>query len=74
MNTFEDPVLLADPLAGAGRRRHRRRTVNINTADAATIDRVLVSVGPASRCDRRLPQASGAFRSAEQLAMVRASA
>ena len=47
-------------------------TVNINTADAATIDRVLVNVGPAKAqaiVDYR--KANGAFRSAEQLAMVK---
>ena len=46
--------------------------VNINTADAATIDRVLVNVGPAKAqaiVDYR--KANGAFRSAEQLAMVK---
>ena len=47
-------------------------TVNINTADAATLDRVLVNVGPAKAqaiVDYR--RANGAFRSPEQLAMVR---
>ena len=46
--------------------------VNINTADAATIDRVLVNVGPAKAqaiVDYR--KANGAFKSAEQLAMVK---
>ncbi|WP_374247993.1 ComEA family DNA-binding protein [Thermomonas sp.] len=47
-------------------------TVNINTADAATLDRVLVNVGPVKAqaiVDYR--QANGAFRSPEQLAMVK---
>lgn len=47
-------------------------TVNINTADAATIDRVLLNVGPAKAqaiVDHR--KANGAFRSPEQLAMVK---
>ncbi len=47
-------------------------TVNINTADAATIDRVLLNVGPAKAqaiVDYR--KANGAFKSAEQLAMVK---
>ena len=47
-------------------------TVNINTADAATIDRVLVNVGPAKAqaiVDYR--KANGAFKSAEQLALVK---
>ncbi len=46
--------------------------VNINTADAATLDEVLVYVGPAKAqaiVDYR--EANGAFRSAEQLAMVK---
>lgn len=47
-------------------------TVNINTADAATIDRVLLNVGPAKAqaiVDYR--KANGAFRSMEQLALVK---
>lgn len=47
-------------------------TVNINTADAATLDRVLVNVGPAKAqaiVDYR--KANGAFNSPEQLAMVK---
>ena len=47
-------------------------SVNINTADAATIDRVLVNVGPAKAqaiVDYR--KADGAFKSPEQLAMVK---
>lgn len=46
--------------------------VNINTADAATLDRVLVNIGPAKAqaiVDYR--RANGAFRSPEQLAMVK---
>ena len=47
-------------------------TVNINTADAATLDRVLLNIGPAKAqaiVDYR--RANGAFRSPEQLAMVK---
>lgn len=47
-------------------------TVNINTADADTLDRVLVNVGPAKAqaiVDHR--KANGAFKSPEQLAMVK---
>ena len=47
-------------------------SVNINTADAATIDRVLLNVGPAKAqaiVDYR--KANGAFRSPEQLALVK---
>lgn len=47
-------------------------TVDINTADAATIDRVLVNIGPAKAqaiVDYR--ETNGAFLSPEQLAMVK---
>ncbi|MDI1251915.1 helix-hairpin-helix domain-containing protein [Thermomonas sp.] len=57
-------VLAGSALAG--------ETVNINTADAATIDRVLVNVGPTKAqaiVDHR--KANGAFRSPEQLALVK---
>lgn len=46
--------------------------VNINTADAATIDAVLVNVGPAKAqaiVDYR--KTNGAFKSLEELAMVK---
>ena len=46
--------------------------VNLNTADAATIDRVLLNVGPAKAqaiVDYR--KQHGAFHSAEELAMVK---
>lgn len=45
--------------------------VNINVADAATIDRVLVNVGP-SKAEAIVAyrKANGPFRSAEQLAQV----
>lgn len=47
-------------------------TVNINTADAATIDRVLLNVGP-SKAEAIVAyrKANGAFKSLEQLAMVK---
>ena len=51
---------------------HAADKVNINTADAATIDAVLLNIGPAKAqaiVDYR--KANGAFRSAEQLAMVK---
>lgn len=46
--------------------------VNINTADAATIDRVLVNIGH-SKADAIVAyrKANGAFRSAEQLTLVK---
>lgn len=46
--------------------------VNVNTADAATIDRVLLNVGP-SKAEAIVAhrKANGAFRSLEQLALVK---
>jgi competence protein ComEA len=46
--------------------------VNINTADAATLERVLVNVGP-SKAEAIVAhrKANGAFKSVEQLAMVK---
>jgi len=47
-------------------------TVNINTADAATLDRVLLNIGPAkAEAIVAYRKANGAFRSAEQLALVK---
>ncbi|MGV8959639.1 MAG: ComEA family DNA-binding protein [Stenotrophomonas sp.] len=46
--------------------------VNINTADAAELDRVLVNVGPSKAqaiVDHR--QANGLFKSVEELALVK---
>lgn len=46
--------------------------VNINTADAATIDEVLLNVGPSkAQAIVEYRKTNGAFRSAEQLAMVK---
>lgn len=46
--------------------------VNINSADAATIDRVLLNIGPAkAEAIVAYRKANGAFRSAEQLALVK---
>jgi len=58
-------VLLAGHVLAAER-------VNINTADVATLDRELVNIGPVKAqaiVDYRT--ANGAFRSAEQLALVK---
>jgi competence protein ComEA len=63
-------VLLCSGLAWAVDRAAER--VNINTADVATLDRVLVNIGPVKAqaiVDYRT--ANGAFRSPEQLAMVK---
>ena len=69
LKTLFSSLILSLALVGAA---IAGETVNINTADAATIDRVLVNVGPAKAqaiVDYR--KANGAFRSAEQLAMVK---
>ena len=67
--TLLSSLVLSLAMAGAA---IAGETVNINTADAATIDRVLLNVGPAKAqaiVDYR--KSNGAFRSAEQLAMVK---
>lgn len=47
-------------------------TVNINTAEAAEIAQVLTNVGPAkAQAIVEYREANGAFRSVEQLAMVK---
>jgi competence protein ComEA len=51
---------------------HAAEKVNVNTADARTIDRVLVGVGP-SKAEAIVAyrKANGAFKSADQLASVK---
>ena len=69
LSTLLSSLILFFALAGAA---IAADTVNINTADAATIDRVLVNIGPAKAqaiVDYR--KANGAFRSVEQLALVK---
>ena len=69
LSTLLSSLVLSLALAGAA---IAGETVNINTADAATIDRVLVNVGPAKAqaiVDYR--KANGVFKSAEELAMVK---
>lgn len=62
-------LLLSLMLAGGALAADR---VNINTADAATLDRVLLNVG-ASKAEAIVAyrKAHGAFKSAEQLALVK---
>lgn len=69
LTTLFSSLLLSLALAGSA---FAGETVNINTADAATIDRVLVNVGPA-KADAIVAyrKSNGAFKSAEQLAMVK---
>ena len=69
LKTLFSSLVLSLLLAGAA---IAGETVNINTADAPTLDRVLVNVGPAKAqaiVDYR--KEHGAFRSAEELAMVK---
>ena len=69
LNTLLASLVLTFALAGAA---IAGETVNINTADAATLDRVLLNIGPAKAqafVDYR--KAHGAFRSAEQLVGVK---
>jgi competence protein ComEA len=65
-------VFLTAALAGLAHAGGTAERVNINTADAATLDRVLVNVGP-SKAEAIVAyrKANGAFRSAEQLASVK---
>jgi len=61
--------LLSLLLAGAA---FAQEKVNINTADAATLDRVLVNIGP-SKAEAIVAyrKENGAFKSIEQLALVK---
>ena len=68
-NTLLQSLVLSLALVGAALAADK---VNVNTADAATIDRVLLNVGPAkAEAIVAHRKANGAFRSAEQLAMVK---
>lgn len=62
-------LLLSLALAGSAWAQDK---VNVNTADAATIDRVLLNVGP-SKAEAIVAyrKENGAFKSAEQLAQVK---
>lgn len=63
------PVLLSLLLAGSALAAEK---VNINSADAATIERVLVNIG-ASKAEAIVAyrKANGAFKSADELANVK---
>lgn len=67
--SFLAATALSLVLAGAA---FAAEKVNINTADAATLDRVLVNVGP-SKAEAIVAyrRQNGPFRSAEQLAQVK---
>ena len=69
LSTLLSTLVLSLALAGAA---IAGETVNINTADAATLDRVLVNIGPSkAQAIVEYRKAHGAFRSAEQLAEVK---
>ena len=69
LNTLLSTLVLSLALAGAA---IAGETVNINSADAATLDRVLDNLGPSkAQAIVEYRKAHGAFRSAEQLAEVK---
>ncbi|MDE2408355.1 MAG: ComEA family DNA-binding protein [Xanthomonadaceae bacterium] len=69
LNTLLASLLLSIALAGAA---IAGETVNINTADVATLDRVLLNIGPSkAQAIVEYRKVHGAFRSAEQLAEVK---
>ncbi|HZH43709.1 MAG TPA: ComEA family DNA-binding protein [Lysobacter sp.] len=71
MNTIKS-LLLSIALASLSFAALAAEKVNINTADAATIDRVLLNIGPAkAQAIVAHRKAHGPFRSLEQLAMVK---
>ncbi|MFC5577433.1 ComEA family DNA-binding protein [Lysobacter niabensis] len=67
--TLLQTILLSLLFAGSA---FAAEKVNINTADAATIDRVLLNIG-ASKAQAIVAyrKANGAFKSAEQLTLVK---
>lgn len=69
LNRFVISLLLSLALCGQALAAD---VVNINTADAATLDEVLLNVGPAkAQAIVEYRRENGAFRSVEQLAMVK---
>lgn len=65
-------LVLSFALAGAAVAAAPAERVNINTADAPTLDRVLLNIGPSKAqaiVDYR--KAHGPFRSIDQLALVK---
>jgi competence protein ComEA len=65
-------LVLSAALTGLAHAGGTAERVNINTADAATLDRVLVNVGP-SKAEAIVAyrKANGAFRTPDQLASVK---
>lgn len=65
-------LILALCLAGASQAAPTTGTVNINTADAATLDRLLDGIGPSkAQAIITYRKANGPFRSAADLAKVK---
>lgn len=65
-------VALAGLLALASQVAVAAERIDINTADATTLDRVLLNIGPAkARAIVDYRMANGPFRSVEQLALVK---
>lgn len=68
-NTLLQSLVLSLVLMGSALAAEK---VNVNTADAATLDRVLLNIGPAkAEAIVAHRKANGAFRSLEQLALVK---
>lgn len=69
LKTLVASLLLSLALIGSALAVDR---VNINTADSATLDRVLLNIGPV-KADAIVAyrKANGAFRSADQMALVK---
>jgi competence protein ComEA len=65
-------LVLSLALAGAAIAAPPAERVNINTADAATLDRVLLNIGPSkAQAIVAYRKANGPFRSIDQLALVK---
>ncbi len=65
-------ALLLSALLLAGQAFAAEGSVNINTADAAALDQVLLNVGPAkAQAIVEYRKEHGAFKSVEELAMVK---
>lgn len=65
-------LLMAGLLAVSCQTAHAAERIDINTADVATLDRVLLNIGPAkAEAIVAYRTANGPFRSVEQLALVK---
>ena len=65
-------LVLSLALAGAAIAAPPAERVNINSADAATLDRVLLNIGPSkAQAIVAYRKANGPFRSIDQLALVK---